>query len=134
MKDWIKRADRDFTDTDFPIWIGKADTKQVQLWMHSHTMRRCEPLWDTCTHWKPARPDFPPPPPNGPTQAQKDGEAFHDFFKSNGYSLSWMPHPNAAWHAALAYERAEVLKLVAPFADNREADESLKAIRKRCTP
>lgn len=129
MKDWIKRSALDFTDGDFPIWLSKPDRGQVQLWMNPYDMRRCEPLWDLYTHWKPAQQDFPEA-PKGPTQKEKDEEAYYKSFSFRDDGRI------QAWHSALAHERAEILKILNAnsnivFFNHKEA---FMAIRARCTP
>lgn len=108
--DWIKVSEFGWPkDHQYPVDMADANTKQVHRWRNHYDMERCEPLWQGYTHWRPARDDVPKP-PREKTQRDKDedryAEWYGDYF-GEGYDC----HLDT-WHAALAYEREQVLKLL----------------------
>jgi hypothetical protein len=107
--DWIKMTDRRPTEQDLPVWAYKTGEQPYLC-----AITKPHSYW---THWRPAKADIPEP-PREETQWDKDESAFRRYNHSgNGCSQSaaftgWTKALNEYWHAALAYERAEVAKML----------------------
>jgi hypothetical protein len=105
--DWIKMSERKPTEADLPLILGRNNS-------YGWTMQYCyETLvcLDDWTHWFPQ--SRPPAPPKEQTQRERDEAAYMTWFittdLSAGYNTRW------AWHAALAWERAEIAKMLAEY-------------------
>lgn len=113
--DWIKMSDRQPTEKDLPVeYYSQNNLFSDRRWIRFHSLRD----WRTATHWR--HHESVPLPPAEPTQHEKDVAAWNNLICSN----SEYPYPRNAWHAALAYERAEVAALL--------EEPDFKAIRARC--
>lgn len=116
-------TDRAPTEADLPVWV--SDTKDGQVTFLA--ILPCH-VW---THWRPAKDDMPEP-PREETQADKDCAAYR----------LWMGNlrckdEDLCWHAALAYERAEVAKMLPPPISEsvwsmRDVYDAIESIRARC--
>lgn len=110
--DWIKRSDREVTATDCPVWYAQqlGGAVDVRMSFNAEYIHG----YDSITHWRPAKADIPAP-PKEPTQRERDEAAFAGWDKSgDGYSWHTQSGGNrrSTWHAALAWERAEIAKLL----------------------
>jgi hypothetical protein len=120
---WIKMSERWPTDAEMPVWAYDADGGMLRgplLFMGS-----APTSW---THWKKA--DIPAP-PKEETQDEKDSAEFCKFCRDSNPKSA-----QSVWHAALAYERAEVGKML-PNRPQHELGRSelvavFEAIRARC--
>lgn len=127
---WIKMTERRPTQADLPVWCANRNREVFLLELED------EPDWGYLTHWRHAKADIPEP-PKEETQKEKDGAAFRLWcFCGNEDAF---PSTDDIWHAALAYERAEVAKMLPVFspltnweAVVRKSRESLESIRARC--
>lgn len=102
--DWIKMQDRRPTEQDLPVWAWFAYDKECRG-PYLFDEQLC---MDGVTHWRPAKDDIPEPPKPEPTQRERDQGEFNAWWDP----LRNVPHCADAWHAALAYERAEVAKML----------------------
>jgi len=128
--DWIKIT---WAEVKWPALLSVSDQGHVHWWRNEYDMKRCEPLWERYTHWKPAQ--LPAPPAPEPTQQCEDVCAFHNWFIEKGHSLSNMPRPVHAWHAALAYRDAQNAKDIRRLACGDWTEDMRQAywsIRRRC--
>jgi hypothetical protein len=111
MSTWVKFADR---MPDGPFWAYAAETKQTHCFRCPHEMKRAEPLWTYYTHWQPML--ATPEPPKEETQAERDEAACYSSWESQEWKDIDRPIPSdyyrLSWHAALAWERAEVAKML----------------------
>ncbi len=127
---WIKTSDRAPTEQDLPVWAYHDKDKRVVLFP-------CGLAPKLYTHWRPAKADIPEP-PQEETQRTKDINAYCAWADREDVRLSVMSSTasNAApWHAALAYEREQVAKMLAPIATSfldMHSCEIIEAIRARC--
>jgi len=132
-QNWIKTADKFPTDADLPVWVYRAKSKDVNIWQNA--LFATGSGWQEYTHWKPAAADIPAP-PKEPTQGDKDAAAYRAQFGDHWPSLvlnGRTVYSSDIWHAALAYERAEVLKLLpTSFYGLGDAQCVISAIRARC--
>jgi hypothetical protein len=123
--DWIKMTDRRPTKADFPVWAWTG--------INGPILYTVEPP-SHMTHWRPAKDDIPEPPKAEPTLKERDHDAYVQWLNDRTSS------EDSAWHAALAYERAEVAKMLPPERSDlsnwdtvaHAAYASTKAIRARC--
>lgn len=121
--DWILMSERKPTKADLPVWVYYQNGQReviLNMWF--------PPKY--ATHWKPAA-AFPAP-PREKTQGEADDAAFQEWREVAPASPAYM-----AWHAALAYERAEVGKMLPePIGKNTESmlgvHSRIEAIRARC--
>lgn len=128
---WIEMAKQKPTEADAPVWA------ESPRWHEPEKLRlfwRVEDLLDAralpARNWKPAKADIPPPPAE-PTQRERDNNSLIM------YSLSKGPLPQQCfefWHAALAWERAEIMALVKQHIDAGQSDWLTVQLRARCTP
>jgi len=127
--DWIKMTDRRPTEQDLPILLWNDRVPKAK-YCSTNNVLRCQ-LGLTCfSHWMPA-----PEPPREETQYDKDRAAFQSTQRYGIENAPWY-----TWHAALAYERAEVAKMLPPERSDlsnwdtvaHAAYASTKAIRARC--
>lgn len=125
---WILMSERKPTKADFPVWCHQRNaTDQLPTWIEH------DAEWfpfRLVTHWKPAAADIPAP-PREKTQGEADDAAFQEWREVAPASPAYM-----AWHAALAYERAEVNKML-PDRPQIEPGRGelvavIEAIRARC--
>ena len=132
---WIKTADRAPTEADLPVWLqldkGSAFFHES---VNGVTLMEAPRMLIFVTAgsiaWRPAKADIPEP-PREETQRDNDCKAYTKWFLNNP------AYAEAAWHAALAYERAEVAKMLPPpLSKNtltvRETYNAIEAIRARC--
>lgn len=117
--DWIKMTDRRPTEADLPVWVFYKGAMRPILYT-------VEPP-SYMTHWRPAAPDVPEPPMER-TQYERDRDAFIHWDDGLSDNLA------AAWHAAIAYERAEVAKMLPKAHPYPEGPWSAacRVIRARC--
>lgn len=124
---WVKKSEREPTPEDLPVWLSASNRKGVCLVYNTICS---EYISEHTTHWCSAAADIPAP-PREKTQLERDDEA-HDAWWKTVDRLG----TRHAWHAALAYERAEVGKMLPssePATYNAHyATEVIKAIRARC--
>jgi len=102
-KNWIKFSDRKPTEADAPYWAagGLPDpAPNIINHPYGHAESR--------THWQ--RATAPEPPPRELTQREKDADAFFEWLEESDDTS-----PQTIWHAALAHERAECIKLLPLF-------------------
>jgi len=122
--DWIKMSERKPTEADLPVWWCK-DGRHVAL-IHP-SLSLLPDLSRTQGVWKCAKADIPAP-PREETQGDADQISLMKWRDKDQWAFS----PTAAWHAALAHERAEILKLIS---NPSHRDSYLEAaVRARCTP
>ena len=117
--DWVKMTDRRPTEQDLPVWAWYSDIDGPWI------VREISLVGGTQTHWRPAAADIPEP-PRGETQREKDQEAF---VKCEYRTMQ------DQWHAALAWERGEVAKMLPPWntPDSvHDAARIIESIRARC--
>lgn len=108
--DWIKMSDRKPTEADLPVWAESPKWVEPEkprlIWSLSVLFSpNCIPA----RSWKTAR-DIPAP-PKEQTQRERDEAAFKEFCEDTEAAQ----HNGAcspSWHAALAWERAEIAKLI----------------------
>jgi hypothetical protein len=130
---WIKMSARPPGEGDLPVWLYTGDCDFVGI--ESKTMLAegvgiLRTRQREATHWKPAAADIPAP-PKEPTQDSKDEHAYCEWY--NATQNTRRETPPHAWHAALAWERAEVGKMLpAGSYGLGEAQCALAAIRARC--
>lgn len=124
---WIKASERKATEDDLPVWVCDRGGRR-------HLFDGCLP-GDVWEYWKPAAADIPAP-PKEPTQDERDTDARRDWIDKTEVRFVTVGN---AWHAALAYERAEVSKLLPPVrplvsygTGITAATDSVEAIRARC--
>lgn len=124
---WIKMTDRAPTEADLPVLLWNARVPKMKYTATADALR-CQ-LGLTCfTAWRPA-----PEPPREETQWERDQAAFIQWCNDNDVP-TWKEY-NEPWHAALAYERKQVLKLLPRWntPDNvLAARDTISAIRARC--
>lgn len=126
---WIKTADRAPTEADLPV-IFETTLKldAGRYYVPAHSLGALDGLKDSKKYprWM-----HIPEPPKEETQAGRDIDAFAAWSKCppSGYL-----EPCVAWHAALAYERAEVAKMLPYFNCTLplEVGKAIEAIRARC--
>lgn len=134
--DWIKMTDRAPTEADLPVWAWFAYDKECRG-PYLFDEQLC---MDGVTHWRPAKDDVPEP-PREETQAEKDDVGFHAWYRDDG-TVECGAHMTT-WHAALAYEREQVAKMLpATPHDSAKAMwpktsleyhiQAIEAIRARC--
>ena len=92
---WIKREEGQ--DMAWPAFVAKADTGQVHCFRSAREMKECEPLHQSYTHWQPAV--LPAPPAKELTQADRDQEAYLEWYRNSSAQENCLH----SWHAALAY-------------------------------
>lgn len=83
------------------VWIGGVCRNPANI------QRQRE--WQHYTHWREVEPD-PAPPKREPTQLERDNEAMCAWYDRKHYEGSIFQ--TETWHAAIAYERAEVRALI----------------------
>lgn len=115
-----------------PCWLtdGKKVTRIDVAFMW--------PIPGMWTHWRPAEPT--PEPPREPSHDEMDEKAYIQFVEHNHRpAFSGVPEsgltPSMAWRAALAYERAEIAKLLPNCSRDYEltrVESAIDAIRARC--
>lgn len=128
--DWIKMTDRRPTEADLPVWV--YDDGEGHVIRGPQLYRDSMPFLDAWTHWKSA--DIPAPPPREETQEEGDYAALVEWGRDE--NIQPLFTVRKTWHAAIAYERAEVAKLL-PRPHSLcvrlgEYEESTAAIRARC--
>lgn len=128
--DWIKMTDRRPTEQDLPVWVYSNDgaLQGINL-MHIVT--------DAWPYWRPAKDDIPEPPMEE-TQEDKDEAAWRSW--QNDSIGGAFTHD--AWHAALAWERGEVAKMLPvshevaktiwPNTSQEQHIAAIESIRARC--
>ena len=129
--DWIKMTDRQPTETDLPVWAYYADREnKYEFYMSGYAPK-------ACTHWRPAKDDVPEPPQMEPTQMEppqreRDNLALANYAEEHG--MNPLFSGRTFWHAALAYERSEVLKLTVDVgqASWYTLKSAIEQIRARC--
>lgn len=124
---WIKTSERAPTEADLPVWVFFANDKSDR---GPHLLDGV-PAVVGFTHWRPAKDDVPEP-PREEAQADRDENALSRW--ATGRSIVDAFAMRATWHAALAYERAEVAKM-RPDTDYASWDtlnRATSAIRARC--
>lgn len=95
---WIDGNVRLPTNAELPCWMARDGLVLFLTALHFSDAHDC--------FWKPA--EVPTPPKLGPTQEEMDNDA----------AIAWMeerimfPAPLTAWHAALAWEREHVRKIL----------------------
>jgi hypothetical protein len=111
---WIRMSERKPTEADLPVWAYYSDDGTLTHWNRIYATDGC----GCATHWRHAKADTPAPPPREPTQAERD-EAVFDAFNKSGDGFSWSSEAHGyttalrtTWLKALAYERAEIAKLL----------------------
>jgi hypothetical protein len=104
---WIKTADRAPTEKDYPIWLWATSAvgRREACIVHSLTCSAYTGVENT--HWRPAKDDIPEP-PKEKTQWEKDRTAWQSWYNAPGCNVATV----TAWHAALAYEREQVAKML----------------------
>lgn len=126
---WIKMSERKPTEADairgIFIWCPYDRPALPSLVFstdcHDYTSRG----W---THWMPAESYIPAPPTRELTQAEKD-EAAYSAWEMEAEDNT---HPKDGWRGAIAYERAEIAKLIEGGRNsNGSADDVLVAIEAR---
>jgi len=130
--EWIKMTDRRPTEADLPVWAWFAYDKECRG-PYLFDEQLC---MDDVTHWRPAKDDIPEPPKPEPTQRERDQGEFNAWWDP----LRNVPHCADAWHAALAWERGEVAKMLpkvisqdpAATVYHKPAWECVEQIRARC--
>ena len=121
--DWILMSERKPTVADLPVWTWHKEINGGQVIAYTSV------LPGHPTHWKPV--DIPAP-PREKTQEDKDNDALLEWIGALG-----LPPTNVCvWEAALAYERAEVNKML-PDRPQIELGRGelvavIEAIRARC--
>lgn len=124
---WTRFSDK-LPDGPFYAWYrGACDTTQTRTLQPEEAKSLMSIGY---THWHPAPPL--PEPPREETQADKDEAAFRSLWDNRGCHDV---HPKQAWHAALAWERGGVEKMLpeSPMAGGSAAYvHAIKAIRARC--
>lgn len=116
---WIKMTERRPTKADLPVWGVNKDLAVFLL-----ELEEDDPDWEYLTHWRSAKADIPEP-PREETQYDKDRAAFIHWDAGFAYN------PAVAWHAAIAYERAEVAKML-PHFHGLNQNSYIESIRARC--
>lgn len=134
-QEWIKMSERKPTVTEFPIW---ASTKAGNVVLYdkdeSYFILDCP---EFASHWRPAAADIPAP-PKEETQVNKDTKAYVEKYGCASPSMVLKGatcYTSDIWHAALAYERAEVAKLLPDDSDHFSAQYYrgvIETIRARC--
>lgn len=115
---WIKMSERKPTEADYPIGYvtEKHYTREHGVLSGVIYNSVCTPPQDVLYWIK-----LPAPPSREPTQAEKDEAALvaHD---KDTYPSSTGPAEcqRKAWFAAIAYERAEIARLVADYRNSAE--------------
>ena len=129
-------TDRAPTEADLPLWAWFAYDKECRG-PYLFDEQLC---MDGITHWRPAKADIPEP-PREETQRDRDEAAWIEWRDSD--PQGGLPFADETWHAALAYERGEVLKLL-PAAPHESAKamwpktsleyhiQAIGSIRARC--
>jgi len=126
--DWIEMKNRRPTEADLPLWAWFAYDKE-RRGPYLFDEQLC---MDGVTHWRPAKADIPEPPQAD--QAALDHDAYTAWLNDRTSS------EDSAWHAALAWERGEVAKMLpkvisqdpAATVYHRPAWECVEQIRARC--
>ena len=114
---WISLADQQPGDDEFPVtwgmWLGKRwNTTTTGFAITGYT------------HW--ISHHLPPPPDKEKTQAELDVDAWSKWI----YETSQCPTTLEAWNAAIAYERADISKMLkSPIMPN----DFYEQLRKRVT-
>lgn len=115
-------TDREPTEDDLPVWAYRKDIGWPEVFFTI--------IPNGWTHWRPAKDDVPEPPKMELTQPEKDCAACNAWYKKAD-SVSCLE----AWHAALAYEREQVLQLARAihiWGMDENSRRALEAIRARC--
>jgi hypothetical protein len=117
-----------FTDAmpTAPFFAYAKSTKQTHVWQTIYAMKQCEPLWESYTHWRTIVSSELPEPPREEMQKDRDVEAWRNWFHV-GNNLRGQ-QTDAAWQAALAWERAEVAKIMKRYGYPAEFWDWTKAI------
>lgn len=127
--DWIKMTDRRPTEQDLPVWVWPFGDNGAPVIFHNLAFSGNSSV----SHWRSAAQDIPEP-PREETQEEKDRKAFNGFWCNN--TSSPLPFGEDAWHAALAWERAEVAKILpsVPYHELSRLDVAkyFDCIRARC--
>lgn len=136
---WILMSERKPTQEDVPLWLALPKSGRDYALSHDGVLlaESAELLYDRgATHWKPAAADIPAP-PREQTQAEKDEAELKRWCAEQDDSPLFTE--KKYWHAALAYERAEVGKMLPPYRQLVsygtgiiEAEKAIEAIRARC--
>lgn len=115
---WIRMSERKPTEADLPVWYfsGQAVCGPYELISTGYS------------HWRPAE-KIPAPPPRELTQAERDEEAFWEWFENQEVYCACQPELCAGWHAGIAKERAEIAKLIEDTPG--DALDALKAVEAR---
>ena len=129
---WIKTSDRAPTEAESPVWVYDSNVPNGAP-LKGPMLLMCCPSAEAWSHWRPAKADIPEP-PKEETQEDKDEAAFGCWLNS----MQCMPTPRGdVWHAALAYEREQVAKMLpdplrkSPLSLG-ETYDMIKAIHARC--
>jgi hypothetical protein len=121
---WIKTSDRAPTEADLPVWAYYKGS--------SSPLSMIDGFAPTgCTHWRPAKDDIPEP-PQEETQAEKDNTAFSNWCMTDA-PCGW--GTQEVWHAALAYEREQVAKMLPMYqapCSIAWLERAIESIRARC--
>lgn len=97
--EWISLKEQQPGDDQFPVFYYYPNGNGI-------SMRYAPPTEGIVTHWCPANP--PAPPAKATTQAELDEEAFHIFIGD----LPLTGSKFYGWRAGIAYERAEIIKII----------------------
>lgn len=110
--DWIKSADRLPMGPFAQVWafwkdgtVSLSKKPADESWQHW-----CEVMESALVAWQPC--DIPAP-PKEQTQRERDEAAYKAWL--DGVTISAPYHVRSDWHAALAWERAEIAKLLAEY-------------------
>ena len=123
--EWIKMNDRRPTETDLPVWVYDTAGSMIKGPFLVNAAGCVS--W---SHWRPAAADIPEP-PREESQADKDEDALQEWL----CDLSTVPSFADGWHAALAWERGEVEKMLpakTAHGDLSEHIHVIESIRARC--
>lgn len=127
---WIRTADRAPTEADLPVWVWRFGDSNTPVIIHNLAFGGLYRI----THWRPAKADIPEP-PNDKTQFDSDQSELSRWLFAQWSGV--MPSPYDTWHAALAYEREQVAKMLPTKSnlgayDVAEMYDAIEAIRARC--
>jgi hypothetical protein len=133
MTHWTKFSDR-LPPEDYDDVFVETKPGHIAIWKRVNTINN---TWKDYTEsggrWHPIT--YPELPPREETQADRDGDQFDAWYKMEAVAFPvGAIRPCDAWHAALAWERAEVAKALntlclAVINEDRTVWENL---RKRC--
>lgn len=133
MNNWIKTKERLPTAEEMPVWLGSYQSGQVV--MQTKGPERDPTQFALSSHWIPVERPLPIP---APAHEQQDETAFNEWYRLDTCPMACSGHAERTWHAALAWERAEITRLADIHdectTNGINAIRIVDNIRARCTP